>query len=319
MSDFRTVLKPIPSTVSLSHTDRILCIGSCFSEEIGKKMTDYKFNTLINPFGIVFNPISMADSLQCLLDGRVFTENDIFENAGLWRSWQHHSKFAKPDPNTTLEGMNNAAKEASIFLKNTNRLFLTFGTAIVYEHLETGEIVANAHKMPLKTFKKRFLKVEEITEKLGIVLSELKKMNPDLEVILTVSPIRHLRDGFVENQRSKAILLLACHQLNAHYFPAYELLLDDLRDYRFYEADMIHPNAVAVDYIWSFFKQTYCKEQTQQLFLELDKINAAKQHLPFNPDSLEYLKFKEEQKKAIVLLNEKHPMVDFSADLAFFS
>jgi hypothetical protein len=128
-----------------------------------------------------------------------------------------------------------------------------------------------------------------------------------------------LRDGFVENQRSKAILLLACHQLNVHYFPAYELLLDDLRDYRFYEADMIHPNAVAVDYIWSFFKQTYCNVQTQHFFLEIDKINAAKQHRPFNPESLEYVKFKEEQNRAIGLLKEKYSMLDFSGDIEFFS
>jgi hypothetical protein len=324
MPDFRTTFPPTPSKVKLTHYDHILCIGSCFSQEIGQKIANYKFKTLINPQGIVFNPMSIADTLSSLEQGRTFGEKDIFENAGLWRSWQHHSQFAKTDPNQSLEGMNLAAHEAAVFLKKTNRLFLTFGTSIVYEHKITGEIVANAHKMPADTFVKRFLTITEITEKLQGILQLLKENNPDLEVILTLSPIRHLRDGFVENQRSKAILLTATHQLVEnydfiHYFPAYELLLDDLRDYRFYEADMIHPNAVAVDYIWDFFKQTYVDAPTLQVFPALDKLRAAMLHRPFNGDSREYLVFKEQQRLILKGLMERYPLIDFSAEIAFFS
>ena len=320
METFRTMLKSQPAPFAISHSDRLMLVGSCFTENIGQRLADFKFPVLTNPFGIVYNPASIVRCLERLFsENHFFDEEDIFENAGLWHSWEHHGRFSKPDKSEMLAGLNAACSEAVAFLKTTNHLLLTFGTADVFELKTTGQIVANNHKMPAALFLERRLSVAEIAESTSGILQKLKSANPDLQVVVTVSPVRHLRGGAVANQRSKATLVLACaeicRQLDfAHYFPAYELLLDDLRDYRFYAADMTHPSDTAVNYIWDFFADTFFSEKTKMLNERIGKITAAARHRPFNPDTAEHRAFARAQLEAIENLKKEWPGLDFGAE-----
>lgn len=305
MNSFRTIFPEIASPFQIGHQDRILLSGSCFTEHIGSRLNNLRFQTLVNPFGVVYNPFSIADALACLSDGNaIYTLDSIFENQSVWRSWDHHSQFAKPDPGETLSGMNNAFLQSSLFLKDATHLLITLGTADVFYLHENGKIVANNHKMPDRLFGTRRLSVDFVTEMLISCLSKLLEKNPAIRFILTVSPVRHLRKGMIENQRSKAVLCLACDSVcrqlpQAHYFPAYEILLDDLRDYRFYATDMIHPSEVAVNYIWDYFSNTYFSESTRQTNAALEKINAALRHRPFNPDTEQHRAFIAAQEEAL--------------------
>jgi hypothetical protein len=305
MNSFRTIFPGMASPFQIGHHDRILLSGSCFTEHIGSRLNDLRFRTLVNPFGIVYNPFSIADALARLSDGNaIYTRDSIFENQGVWRSWDHHSQFAKPDPVETLNGMNDAFRESSLFLKDTTYLLITLGTADVFYLYETGKIVANNHKMPDRLFGTRRLSVDFVADVLTGCLGSLLEKNPGMRFILTVSPVRHLRKGMIENQRSKAVLCLACEAVcrqipEAHYFPAYEILLDDLRDYRFYTSDMIHPSDVAVNYIWDYFSGTYFSESTRQTNAALEKINAALRHRPFNQDTEQHRAFLAAQEDAL--------------------
>lgn len=305
MNSFRTIFPGMASPFQIGHHDRILLSGSCFTEHIGSRLNDLRFRTLVNPFGIVYNPFSIADALARLSDGNaIYTRDSIFENQGVWRSWDHHSQFAKPDPVETLNGMNDAFRESSLFLKDTTYLLITLGTADVFYLHETGKIVANNHKMPDRLFGTRRLSVDFVADVLTGCLGSLLEKNPGMRFILTVSPVRHLRKGMIENQRSKAVLCLACEAVcrqipEAHYFPAYEILLDDLRDYRFYTSDMIHPSDVAVNYIWDYFSGTYFSESTRQTNAALEKINVALRHRPFNQDTEQYRAFLAAQEDAL--------------------
>jgi len=324
MNHFRTILPAQRAPFSIGHSDRLLLIGSCFTENIGARLHSGKFPVYINPFGIVYNPVSITRCLEhLLLEHQQFEEINLFENAGLWHSWEHHGHFSRPERAAALACINTAVKTAAAHLKKTNRLLLTLGTADVFTLRSTGEVVANNHKMPAALFAQRRLSVTETTERITAVLEKIKIQNPDVQVILTVSPVRHIRNGLVENQRSKATLLLACEQIcqalsYAHYFPAYELLLDDLRDYRFYAEDMLHPSEVAADYIWQFFGDTFFSEETRRLSARIEKIMAAMQHRPFHPDTPEHRAFARAQLIAIEQLFEEHPELDFSVEMSHF-
>lgn len=318
------MLKSQPAPFAIGHTDRLVLIGSCFTENIGQRLSDFKFPVLTNPFGIVYNPASIVGCLERLFaENQFFSEKDIFENAGLWHSWEHHGRFSKPDKTEMLAGLNVAYSEAAAFLKTTNRLLLTFGTADVFELRITGQIVANNHKIPAVHFQERRLPVAEIVESTVRILQKIKSENADLQVVVTVSPVRHLRGGAVTNQRSKASLVLVCEEICrrlefAHYFPAYELLLDDLRDYRFYAADMVHPSDVAVEYIWDFFADTFFSEKTKTLNERIGKIAAAARHRPFNPDTAEHRAFARAQLEAIENLKKEWPGLDFGVEETWF-
>ncbi|MBC7775525.1 MAG: GSCFA domain-containing protein [Phycisphaerae bacterium] len=322
---FRTALTATSPPFQINHDHKMLLLGSCFTAHIGQKLTDLKFHAFTNPFGIVYNPVSMAHCLERILAGdQPFAEAELFENAGLWHSWEHHGRFSKPDKSEALEGINAAYLQASEYLKNTDFLLLTFGTSDVFALRETGQVVANNHKMPAALFAPRRLSVSEIVERTLTVLQKIKSVAylkgvPHFKVILTVSPVRHLRNGLVQNQRSKAALLLACEEIcaqldYAHYFPAYELLLDDLRDYRFYAADMVHPSEVAVDYVWQFFSDTFFDEKTRRLNERIEKIQAAAQHRPFHPDTEQHRTFLRTQMEAISRLKQEMPGLDFGAE-----
>ncbi len=298
-------------------------IGSCFSEHLGERLKAHKFTILVNPSGILYNPLSIARLLERLLEEEVDLGSHVFCFQGLWHSWEHHGRWSHPERYVFEQQLRDAHRQAWTFSASANRLFLTLGTAHVFVLRTSGQVVANNHKAPAEWFEERRLSVEETTQALAAALERWKSIHPDLEVLLTVSPVRHLRLGLIENQRSKAILLLACDELCSqypfvHYFPAYELLLDDLRDYRFYAADMVHPSDVAVDYIWEYFAQTFFLPETTQLVSQIARIRAAAAHRPFHPNSPEHQAFAQQQWQAIQELLQRHPGLDFSEELAYF-
>lgn len=323
MKTFRTVLPTQPSAVTITHADRLLLLGSCFTEHIGARLAAGRFQVLVNPDGIVYNPVSIADTLEALSADDPVAGVEVFEYHGLWHSWAHHGHFSNPDRETALNAIRAARQTAAGFLRQSKRLLLTLGTARVFSLREAGRIVANCHKAPAARFEERRLSVAETVAALAPVLEKLRTRQPELEVLLTVSPVRHLRDGFVENQRSKAVLVLACAELEAqfgfvHYFPAYELLLDDLRDYRFYAADMVHPDEAAVEYIWEAFASTYFPPATRDCLTQINKITAAARHRPFHPGTEQHRAFVQQQLERIEQLTAAYPGLDFSAEKGHF-
>lgn len=291
---------------------------------MGERLSAYKFPVLVNPSGILYNPISIARLLENLLLPAVDFSEAIFWHQGLWHSWEHHGRFSHPNREIFEQQLYTAHERAVAFAASTQRLFLTLGTAHVFYLRHSGRTVANNHKAPADWFEQRRLTVEETVSVLASVLEKWKNARPDLQVLLTVSPVRHLRNGLIENQRSKAVLLLACEQLCnrypfVHYFPAYELLLDDLRDYRFYTTDMIHPSEVAVDYIWDYFAQAFFPPKTAHLVAQIAQIRAAVNHRPFHPDTPEHRAFVQQQYNIVQRLLRHHPEIDFSEELEHFS
>lgn len=320
MKEFRTPLTPCPLPgLTINYNTPVLNIGSCFAQNIGLKLSRLKFNTLINPFGILFNPISIANCLERLLSKQPYKANDLVFNNGLWHSFDHHSSFSGPLKEETLHKINTSLQTATSFLQNTQWVIITLGTAHVYFLHEGARAVANCHKFPASAFEKRCISLEEAKNILTGILSKLTSQFPHLSILLTVSPVRHLKDGFVENQRSKAVLLLAADQMvrqfdQVHYFPAYELVMDDLRDYRFYEKDMIHPNEIAIDYIWEFFQATYFTAETKALMAKIESFVKATSHRPLFPDSPAHQSFIKGQLKAIEQFEGENPDLDFNTE-----
>ena len=314
MSNFRTVLPLAQASFDINYQSSILCIGSCFTKNIGDRLIDSKFPTLLNPFGILYNPISIKNSLAILLSQKEYETDDLFLHQDLWRSFDHHGLFAHPNKEQTLATINHQLKTARTFLAQTKRLILTLGTANVFIKKSTGRIVANCHKLPNIDFEKRRLSIAEITNELLPILQQLKTKNPALEIIFTVSPVRHIKDGLLENQRSKATLLLAIEHITkslsyTHYFPAYELVLDDLRDYRFFGKDMVHPNEIAIDYIWNYFQQTYFSPATMTILKQVHKIVQASQHRPLHIETDAHQQFVKKQLEKIVAFTKQYPFI----------
>lgn len=321
--NFRTEL-PTPSfPFRITHLDALLSIGSCFTEHIGARLSTLKFKHLLNPFGIIYNPISIVEQLEWLLSDKKFAISDLFQHQELWHSWAHHGSFSGLNQLETLHKINGSLHQAQFFLPSVTRLFLTLGTANVFVLNESGKIVANCHKMPSQIFTKRRLSVEEMVESFIPILQQLKLQQPDLQVMFTVSPVRHIRDGLIENQRSKATLLLAidsiCKELNfTHYFPAYELIIDDLRDYRFFEADMIHPNRVAIDYVWQRFGEAFFDKNTQELISQIEAVINASKHRAFHSQSTQYQAFVQKQLEKMQALEATYPFLNFAKEKAWF-
>jgi hypothetical protein len=319
--EFRLEFHPKPFKEKIEHQHFLMLVGSCFTEQIGSKLSAYKFRTLENPNGILFNPVSIVKNLISYIENRQYHPGDLFFENELWGSWNHHTRYSDIDQNLVLENINRSQIEAHEFLKKTDWLLLTLGSAFVYE--QGGNVVANCHKVPTDKFNKRLLTVEEVVSTLDTCIHRLKQFNPQLKIIFTISPVRHLRDGFVENNRSKATLINAVHQLvdkfdKLFYFPAYELVIDDLRDYRFYAEDMVHPNYAATNYVWEKFVESCVSENSQQLMKEINIINAAKNHKPFNPMSKAHLKFLNDNYKRVESLSSKHCYLNLSEELAYF-
>ncbi len=320
--DFHLEFTPRPFETKISLRHKLLLIGSCFTEQIGGKLAYHKFTVMDNPNGILFNPISIARSAKTYIENRKYSKEDLFYQNECWNSWEHHSRFSHPDADECLKMINASQQNAHTFLKEADWLLVTLGSAFVYE-LDNKEVVANCHKVPTDKFTKRLLGIGEVVTVLQDMVTELSVFSSSLKLIFTISPVRHLRDGFVENNRSKATLVHAVHQLvetNPHcfYFPAYELIIDDLRDYRFYAEDMVHPNYAATNYVWEKFIATCIDEPSQALMKEIAVIMSARNHKPFNPDSAQHKKFLQTNLEKVRRLQEQYPYLDLAGEAAFF-
>jgi hypothetical protein len=321
MDSFRTIVDPKKSELKISHSTPIMMLGSCFAENIGQRLKQYKFNIDLNPFGITFNPVSITQSLNRIVLAQPFSENELFQHNGAWHSFMHHGSFSNTDKTLCLSAINERVNYSSNFLKTAQYLILTFGTAWVFYEKEANCPVNNCHKVPGSKFSRRLLKVEDIVKTYTNLISELKKLNPQIKIILTVSPVRHLADGAEDNQVSKSILRLAINELCNNglvsYFPAYEIMLDDLRDYRFYAEDMVHPSALAVDYIFTKFSETYFCKETVKLNSDITSISNAFSHKLFNPKSEHSKAFASKTLQLIASLEQKASL-DFSVEKKYF-
>jgi len=298
----------------ISHEDHIMMLGSCFAENIGTMLLKSKFDVNLNPFGILYNPVSVSQAMNKILRKEFFTEKDIFEYRGLYHSFFHHGCFSDVSKEKCLEKINASMQSAIEDLQEVKFLFVTFGTSYVYELKESSEVVGNCHKLPASLFTRYRLTVESIVNDWTALLNQLTEYNSNLQVILTVSPIRHLKDGAHENQLSKSVLLLAIDELckqfdNIHYFPSYEIVLDELRDYRFYAEDMVHPNSTAIKYLWEKFSNIYFSDDSKQIINEWNKIDAAINHRPINPNSEEYKHFLNQTILKLDTFNAKYPYI----------
>ena len=316
MQSFRTTLPPLPGLPQIQPDDHLLCLGSCFAQEIGDRFFQGRWSVRLNPFGTLYHPFPMTAGLLRLLEGQPFTAKDLFYHQEQWHSFAHHGQFSGSDQMETLNVMNEALLNSTAQLKKANFLLLTFGTANGFIHSDSGEVVANCHKLPGQNFNKKLFTPDTIYKNIAPVLKRIMAQFPTIKILLTVSPIRHLRDGLITNQRSKASLLLACAELeknfaSIHYFPAYEILLDDLRDYRFYKNDLMHPTEMAVDYIWEYFRKSCFPEATQRYYEEVLAINQMLAHRPLRPDSSAHQKFLEQLKIKIAEVEQKYPGLRF--------
>lgn len=321
---FHLNYNPPVNTYKISHDDDVLFIGSCFSEHISERLLDLKFKVASNPFGIVFNPKSIEISLNRIADKTYFDDSDVFEKEGSWFSLEAHSLISDVTKKELFERLNQTIDLWHEKLSATNSLIITFGSAFAYRAKSSNEIVANCHKLPANQFEKELLEVQSIVSTYQKLIDKLKKINPKLNILFTVSPVKHLRDGVVENSLSKAILIQVVHQLvkqnsNCDYFPAYELVNDDLRDYRFYEADMAHPNQQAIGYVWQKFSNSFFSEETKAINLKLQDISNALNHRPFNTNSISHQKFLSAYKDKCLELQTKYPQLYLEKEIKYFS
>lgn len=321
--EFRLEFTPKEFDVKINHSHQLFLAGSCFTEQIGAKLVNHKFQIIDNPHGILFNPISISKAISSYIQNKRYTESELFFHNELWGSWDHHTKFSSIHQLECLNKINTSQESAHKALKNADWLILTLGSSFAYQ-IENGRVVANCHKVPTDKFVKKLFSATEIINVLDEMIHELKLFNPKLKIIFTISPVRHLRDGFVENNRSKANLTIAVHQLrdkypSVLYFPSYELIIDDLRDYRFFAEDMVHPNYAATNYVWEKFLATCIDEDSKQLMKEISIIRNARNHKPFNPESVQHQKFLSTNLEKVLKLKEAHSYIDFSDEIAFFT
>lgn len=288
-ASFRTEFHPQLNLKSIDHRDLALFLGSCFSENIGTKMRNAGFDILENPFGVIFNPITIIDHINKAIDNETFGQNHYLQSANRWFSYDSHSRVSAGSDRELKKLLETKHAQLRGSVQKAHTIFITFGTAWVYELDETGEVVANCHKQPQNIFTKRILEISEIQNALNACIEKIHALNPDVEVVLTVSPVRHLKDGFVENNRSKGRLVDVCSSTvenfeQVHYFPSYEWVIDELRDYRFFGKDMVHPNEQAVDFIWEKVNNYFFSDQTKQIASEIEKLTKAANHKPFQED-----------------------------------
>jgi hypothetical protein len=293
---------------NFGYKDKIMVLGSCFAEEIGSLLADHKFNTLINPHGIIYNSRSLQNAIRDYIDKKNYRLDDLIFDKELWHSLNHHGNFSDPDPRHCLGKINHAINRGYEFLKNADYLSITIGSSWAYNYIELDQIVSNCHRIPTEKFCKIFLKAEDQINSFKVIIEKLKKINPGLQIIFTVSPVKYIRDGLIENNISKAHLLTTVHSLcesydHCHYFPAYELITDVLRDYRFYKEDLVHPNKQAVKFVWEEFLNTYLSENDRNLFGEVEAWLKLKNHRPKEPRSGSFFQEKSETMESMI--NEK--------------
>ena len=314
---FRTQI-PVPqSPFPVDFTAAIVSIGSCFAVNIAQKLAYYKFENSCNPFGIIFNPVSIEKLIERAVKKDFFTEKDVFFHNDLWHCFEVHSELSNPDKKAFLDLLNQLVEDTNQQIIQATHFLITYGTSWVYRNIETTQIVANCHKLPQKQFTKEILSIETIHAAIQNTIRWIQSVNPEAKFIFTVSPVRHIKDGFVENQRSKAHLIAAIHtphhskDIVYNYFSSYEIMMDELRDYRFYAEDMLHPSAIAVDYIWERFKETNIAQSVFTVMDEVETIQKGLAHRPFNPHSESHLKFEANLQKKITKLESQYPFMKF--------
>ncbi len=321
---FTTPVKLPTGEITLSHSSKILLAGSCFATNIGNKLRERKFDIECNPFGVQYNPLSISAVLRRIASGELFGETspELFEHGNRWHSIMHHSDFSRNSKEELTDCINDRLLTAYNAVQRCDTVILTFGTAYVYTRKSDKVIAGNCHKLPANDFERRRLGITEIADDYSDIIEEYKRLNPGIRFLFTVSPIRHLRDGAHDNQKSKATLLLAIEEIIkrhpdcCHYFPAYEIVLDELRDYRFYAEDMTHPSATAIEYIWENFSKCYFDAETTHINDKTEEIARALAHRPFDEQSAGYKEFIKGVLNKISTLEKKHPHLDFEKEKA---
>lgn len=328
--DFHIEFSPKHLLQKINHRHKLLLLGSCFTENIGDKLVAHKFSVLQNPNGILFNPVSVKEAVENYISNKIITESDLFYLNEGYHSWQHHSRFSGTTKEDAVQKINISTNTAHHYLKETDVVIITLGSAWVYELTDkaangkVGNVAANNHKAPADWFNRRLLNNAEVIDLLNTTVSQLQQFNPFIKIIFTISPVRHLREGFVENNRSKAALINAVHAVAEHfdnvfYFPAYELVIDDLRDYRFYAEDMVHPNYAATNYVWEKFVTAYIDEPSQELMKQINEINAAINHKPFNETSAAHQAFKLKYWNILQSMQQKYPYLHLTEQINYFA
>lgn len=325
---FKLNLEPKRSSYPIQYKDKIFLIGSCFTENIGSKLSTHLFTVYENPHGILFNPVSVAQALQDCMEVKQYHISDLFFHNEVWNSWNHHSRFSGVTQQEALDKINISIQSGHAYLKSANHLVITLGSAWLYQlttaaPLSQGQTVANNHKAPAQWFSKALLTPTDLLKLLNDLVLSLKQFNSKLKVIFTISPVRHLREGLIENNRSKAVLIQAVHDLIAlhdqvDYFPAYEYVIDDLRDYRFYAEDLVHPNYAATQYVWEKLMETYFSEETQQIMKQVAELQLAIQHKPFFKASIAHQEFLHKALQKTNQLLDKYPFLPLQKHQSFF-
>jgi len=317
----------------IDHQQRILSVGSCFTEHIGNALTSLKFNLLQNPNGILFDPASVAASLTSYIRHDQYTGNDLFQLGEVWNSWHHHSRFSGTDKETVVKNINASQQQAHKFLKDSDWLIITLGSSfsyrlkdreVVQNSLSKVEGVANCHRAPAQWFHKDLMTIDDIIARLDSVIQQLFRFNPKLNIIFTISPVRHVRDGVVENNHSKARLLESVHYLvnkfdKLFYFPSYELVIDVLRDYRFYSEDMVHPNYLATDFVLENFIKSFMSDETTLIIKEIRKLNIARKHRPVHPNTMAHSQFLASNLEKVQSLQQQYPFLNLEDEINYFS
>jgi hypothetical protein len=300
----------------ITYESKIMALGSCFAENMSEKFDYFKFKNSTNPFGIIFNPVSIEKLVNRIVNKIEFAEKDIFFHNDLWHCYEVHSELSNPNKEEFLSTLNGLISSTNKQINSLTHLIITYGTSWVYSNIESNEIVANCHKVPQKQFTKEILSIETIEKSIQNTIQLIQKVNPNCNFIFTVSPVRHIKDGFIENQRSKSHLISAIHSINQqpttnNYFPSYEIMMDELRDYRFYGEDMLHPNQTAIDYIWERFSENYISVESQKVMEEVDSIQKSLLHRSFNPNSESHKNFLDKLNKKIQMLQNQFPFMQF--------
>lgn len=321
--ELRTTFDIGASPHKITYNDPAMFIGSCFATSIGKMFEAGHLPVMINPAGTVYNPVSVLNTIKTVAEGREYTISDLYNNNGLWISFNHYTDFSSPHADDVLKKINDKITESHNFLSVSGFLFVTFGTARIYRWKGNGNVVSNCHKIPADKFTNEILSVEEIKELWTCLLDELHTQYPELKVIFTISPIRHWKDGAHGNQVSKSVLFLAVEELLKHpavisYFPAYELVMDDLRDYRFYDDDMLHLSSSAINYIWEEFSKSWLDEKTIALWHEINKISMAVAHRIQSGSKEELRQFAEKMLTRIQSVNAKNKSVNLESETKYF-
>ena len=316
----------------INYRDKILLTGSCFTEHIGNSLSELKFSVLQNPNGILFDPRSVCHSLLSYTENKQYKKEDLFFLNEVWNSWEHHSRFSNINSEFCLKTINESQQEAHDFLRTTDWLIITLGSSFSYQLTNEASAagkqrddgVANCHRAPSQWFNKHLLSIDEIVSLLDTAYHRLKQFNPGLKIIFTISPVRHIRDGVIENNRSKARLIESVHHMinklpGLYYFAAYELVIDVLRDYRFYDVDMVHPNYPATEFVMEKFRENFIDEESQQLMEEIKKIVIARKHKPFQPETNAHKAFLKTHFQKTKELQAKYSFLNLSDEINYFT